>query len=237
MFPTRSRGRVTRVAPHASQRVWVPLLVGLWLSACGRVPPEQPIDFIDQACCSEADTKLSEFKGCLVGKKNCPKSHKWWMRGQVSCGPVDDAACAGGRCCTYLDQYDPEIGVPDEDWAPPGFPKKESADGDSDGDSDGGSDDTSTEPAPESVAPKPDAPAPPLTITVVLAGDGSASIEGDALDAAALKVRLCEVAKALPGVGVTVQAESDTAQAAVLEMLDVAKACGITSVQINQSTD
>lgn len=201
-------------------------------AGCGRISPTEPIPQIDQACCAEGDTKLQTFKGCIVGRKNCPKSHKWWMRGQVECTAVDEEACAGGRCCNYAQQYDKDLNEPLEDWAPPGFPaedKPEPAD-------DGSEPDPPPEPEPE---PTPVAAPEPAgaSVIVTLAGDGAASIEGDALTTEALQTRLCEVAKALPDVAVTVMAESDTPQSAVIGILDVAKQCGIKRVSMEQTTD
>jgi len=105
----------------------LPLGLGmtLWLllAACTGIKPDASVEGYPQACCTIADPKLENFKGCRITPGNCQrrKAEKWWMRGDVACGPVDEAACEGGRCCHYRKQYDPSINQPIENWAPPGF--------------------------------------------------------------------------------------------------------------------
>ena len=41
-----------------------------------------------------------------------------WLRGVVNCGPVDEAACLGGRCCTFGKAWGSEDAT--LDWDPPG---------------------------------------------------------------------------------------------------------------------
>ncbi|MCA9653628.1 MAG: hypothetical protein H6712_07755 [Myxococcales bacterium] len=98
------------------------IVLGL-LCGCHSIKPEASIEGAPQACCTIADPQLKSFKGCRIPHRNCKsrQGEKWWMRGSVSCGPVDEANCDGGRCCTYQQQYDPSIGAPIENWAPPGF--------------------------------------------------------------------------------------------------------------------
>ncbi|MBL4687784.1 MAG: hypothetical protein JKY37_24555, partial [Nannocystaceae bacterium] len=199
---------------------------------CRGVAPADPIERTDQACCAEADANLTHFKGCVVGKRNCSKKRKWWMRGDVTCGPIDTAQCADGRCCHYRQQYDPSIGETDPNWTPPGFPKPEPA--------------TDTEPAPvpdstpepepePKPVPTPDTAGP--TVTVVLSVDGVPSIQGETLELQALRTRLCEVAKALPGVSLVIESGADTLFAKLLVVLDIAKDCGITRTAMEQTTD
>ena len=98
------------------------IALGLLLG-CHRIAPEASIEGAPQACCSVADPMLKSFKGCRIPRRNCKSKleEKFWMRGAVECGPVDEAACEGGRCCAYTQQYDPSVGEPIENWAPPGF--------------------------------------------------------------------------------------------------------------------
>ena len=97
----------------------------LWqLSAgCSAIKPDASVEGAPQACCKSADPKLQHFEGCRVTGGNCSmrRGEKFWMRGSVACGPVDEAGCEGGRCCEYQKRYDPSINQPIENWAPEGF--------------------------------------------------------------------------------------------------------------------
>lgn len=97
----------------------------LLLPACRTIKPDASVEGFPQACCTTADPKLQSFEGCRLTGGNCKirKGEKWWMRGDVACGPVDEASCEGGRCCHYRQRYDPSINQPIENWAPPGFDK------------------------------------------------------------------------------------------------------------------
>lgn len=99
--------------------------MSLWLllAGCRAIKPDVSVEGAPQACCTSADPKLQNFEGCRVTGGNCQmrKGEKFWMRGAVSCGPVDEAACEGGRCCHYVQRYDPSINDPIENWAPEGF--------------------------------------------------------------------------------------------------------------------
>jgi len=101
------------------------LFLCLSLGGCRQIQPEAAVEGIPQACCTSADPKLQDFKGCRIPQRSCKsrKGEKFWMRGSVSCGPVDEAQCAGGRCCSYRAQYDANLSEPVENWAPPGFDK------------------------------------------------------------------------------------------------------------------
>ena len=207
-------------------------------NGCKRVKYEdtEKVDLIQQACCLEADAELQHFKGCILRKGECPKSHKWWMRGQVTCSAVDEAGCSGGRCCNYIQQYDPEVGEGDPDWKPPGFDEAPETEWSGKGEPPKEEPEEPQEPeAPKEPEP-PKEPAVP-TIVVTLDGTGAASMNDETLEGDALKNRLCETAKALPNVALTVQAEADTPQAAVIPVLEAAKACKIKSVQLDQTTD
>jgi hypothetical protein len=98
------------------------LVLGLAPGCGGRHPPTQPVDRAPEACCTDADEQLQQFAGCRVGGR-CRQSEVFWMRGAVTCGPVDEASCANGRCCHYRPRYNPDLGAPadaDETPEPPG---------------------------------------------------------------------------------------------------------------------
>ncbi len=97
------------------------IALGLLLG-CHPVKPEVSIEGAPQACCLSADPTLQNFKGCRIPRRRCKsrQGEKFWMRGAVSCGPVDEQQCEGGRCCAYQQQYDPNLTEPIENWAPPG---------------------------------------------------------------------------------------------------------------------
>ncbi|MEM9461655.1 MAG: hypothetical protein AAGF11_46260 [Myxococcota bacterium] len=75
---------------------------------CRPYDPQEPIEQTAQACCTRADPKLRHFEGCRVTRGQCRmrKGETFWMRGRVTCGPVDEQRCAGGRCCSYRPVYD-----------------------------------------------------------------------------------------------------------------------------------
>lgn len=108
-----------------SKRPWSCLGMSLWLlfAGCRAIEPDVAVNGAPQACCKTADEKLQHFTGCRVTGGNCQlrRGEAYWMRGSVACGPVDEAQCEGGRCCTYEPRYDPSINDPIENWAPPGF--------------------------------------------------------------------------------------------------------------------
>jgi hypothetical protein len=102
------------------------IVLALALPGCSVIKDDASVDGAPQACCRAADSQLKEFEGCRIlhrGSCKARRGEKFWMRGHVMCGPVNEAECAGGRCCTYKPQYDPGINEPVENWAPPGFDK------------------------------------------------------------------------------------------------------------------
>lgn len=88
-----------------------------------KVPAEAPIENIDQMCCKKGDAKSGRFGGCVVNKRACRDETPMWIRGTISCGPVNEAECLGGRCCVFGQTW----GTPDSklQWdAPEGaFPE------------------------------------------------------------------------------------------------------------------
>jgi hypothetical protein len=99
------------------------LALSLWVGACSRINPEEPVERTPQACCTWGDFRLQNFKGCRIPTRDCrsSKGERYWMRGYVTCGAVDEANCDGGRCCSYKPQYDEGLAEPIENWKPPGF--------------------------------------------------------------------------------------------------------------------
>lgn len=99
--------------------------LGVLLTGCQRLKPDVSVEGVPQACCASADNKLQSFKGCRIPSRGCKarQGEKFWMRGDIACGPEDPGACEGGRCCKYRPQYDPNLSEPIENWAPPGFDK------------------------------------------------------------------------------------------------------------------
>ena len=72
----------------------------------GRHQPSMPVEQAPEACCTKGDMQLQHFSGCRVGGRRCGEREVYWMRGAVTCGPVDTANCAGGRCCHYRPRVD-----------------------------------------------------------------------------------------------------------------------------------
>jgi hypothetical protein len=59
--------------------------------------------------------------GCrLTGR--CRRDEPVWMRGNVTCGPVDEAECLGGRCCTYPHVVEQETPEPEPEPEPANAP-------------------------------------------------------------------------------------------------------------------
>jgi hypothetical protein len=82
------------------------LVFAVVIVACGpRYKPTDPIGGIPEACCSKADRALQHFKGCRPTGR-CSAKEPFWLRGAISCGPVDAAACEGARCCEYKSRGD-----------------------------------------------------------------------------------------------------------------------------------
>jgi hypothetical protein len=50
--------------------------------------------------------------------RQCPEDRPLWLRGVVNCGPVDEEACLGGRCCSFGKAWGSEDAT--LDWDPPG---------------------------------------------------------------------------------------------------------------------
>lgn len=99
----------------------IPLVVfalGLLAGCGGRHQPTMPVEQAPEACCTQGDMDLQKFAGCRVGGR-CRQGEVFWMRGAVACGPVDDASCAGGRCCHYRPRYNPGLGAAADETSDP----------------------------------------------------------------------------------------------------------------------
>ncbi len=109
-------------------RCLIPLALASGLACAKGPPPEAPITNAEQMCCQKGDAETGLFGGCEVSPKirQCPESHPLWIRGTISCGPVDAENCLGGRCCEFGEAWGSEGAA--LDWDPPDAAKeKESA--------------------------------------------------------------------------------------------------------------
>ena len=97
-------------------------------SGCrARYDASEPINAIPTACCKEGDQELQHFKGCRPDGR-CKSGEPYWLRGAITCGPVDEAACAGARCCEYRTQGDsPNTSSEEESSASEPTPSPEDA--------------------------------------------------------------------------------------------------------------
>lgn len=84
------------------------LVLGLGLGCGPRFAPSEPVDMVNDACCRVANDSMTKFAGCRPTGR-CAKEEAIWMRGYISCSPVEEERCAGGRCC----EYRPMLGSPD----------------------------------------------------------------------------------------------------------------------------
>lgn len=98
------------------------LAMGLAASCKAKYAPQEPTGVIPEACCKAVSKDMKSGAGCRATGK-CADDEKIWMRGAVSCGPVEPERCMGGRCCSYKQMYgsddaiynwDPTEGAPDE---------------------------------------------------------------------------------------------------------------------------
>lgn len=87
-------------------------VLGVPLGGCRTIKADATVDGAPEACCTKADFELKSFMGCRIPGRRCSGDEKFWMRGHVVCGAVDEAQCEGGRCCSYEPQYDPDLGKP-----------------------------------------------------------------------------------------------------------------------------
>ncbi len=80
------------------------LAMGLAASCKAKFAPEEPTGVISEACCKVVSKDLQSGAGCRATGK-CASDEKIWMRGAVTCSPLEPERCVGGRCCTYRRMY------------------------------------------------------------------------------------------------------------------------------------
>ncbi|MCX4244620.1 hypothetical protein [Paraliomyxa miuraensis] len=97
-----------RLPPILGLGLGIALAAGL--GGCRTIKADAPVEGAAEACCTHADFELKNFEGCRIPGRHCGGEEKFWMRGNVVCGPVDAAQCEGGRCCSYRPIYDPSLG-------------------------------------------------------------------------------------------------------------------------------
>lgn len=82
-------------------------------SGCRGGSPSEPVPQATEACCKVTSEDRQRSAGCRIAGR-CRGSEPVWMRGAVSCGPVESERCMGGRCCRFLSR-DEQVG-PIYDW-------------------------------------------------------------------------------------------------------------------------
>lgn len=75
--------------------------LGLGLGACHKADLAAPLSGHQELCCKDARADNRSFVGCRA-TGYCRTTEDVWVRGPVSCGAVDEAQCAGGRCCELV---------------------------------------------------------------------------------------------------------------------------------------
>ena len=83
------------------------MVILLALGGCRVSGPEEPVPQTGHACCTSTDATQQHFSGCHVRRTPCRRAEVVEMFGRVTCGPVDEANCEGGRCCTYVSPTPP----------------------------------------------------------------------------------------------------------------------------------
>lgn len=96
-----------RVAALSSVIAGLVALIG-GTSCRPRYAPDEPVKMGAESCCKLADEAMTKFAGCRMVNR-CREDEPVWLRGAINCGPVDEARCAGGRCC----ELQPMYGSPD----------------------------------------------------------------------------------------------------------------------------
>lgn len=96
----------------ASRPFGLSALLCLSLAGC-RVDADaaEPVAGSQELCCKQAGDDNVSFVGCRA-TGHCRNSEPVWVRGPVSCGPVEPEGCEGGRCCTLV--VDPTASPADE---------------------------------------------------------------------------------------------------------------------------
>jgi TonB family protein len=68
------------------------------LAGCRVTEPEAVVAGHRELCCKAANPDNLGFVGCRASSK-CRSNERVWVRGPVTCAPLDAQRCAGGRCC------------------------------------------------------------------------------------------------------------------------------------------
>lgn len=68
------------------------------LAGCRGSDTEQVVAGHHELCCKAANPDNLGFVGCRASN-SCRTSERVWVRGPVTCEPMDPQRCAGGRCC------------------------------------------------------------------------------------------------------------------------------------------
>lgn len=116
--------------PVLEPSVFVRVLAGTALafavgaSCKAKFAPEEPTGVISEACCRVVSKDLKSGAGCRATGK-CKEDEKIWMRGAVTCTPVEPERCMGGRCCTYRQMYGSDDAL--YNWDPEGDTNEEAA--------------------------------------------------------------------------------------------------------------
>ena len=79
-----------------------------------RYAARAPVNAAPDACCKSGDAAMKQFSGCRMTDR-CRLNEPIWLRGAVTCSPVERGRCSGGRCC----HLEPEVAVPVAAPAPP----------------------------------------------------------------------------------------------------------------------
>jgi TonB family protein len=84
--------------PPSLPRLFLGLLGLLGLAGCRVAEPQQVVAGHHELCCKTANPDNLGFVGCRASS-SCRTSERVWVRGPVTCEPLDAQRCAGGRCC------------------------------------------------------------------------------------------------------------------------------------------
>ncbi|MBK8265534.1 MAG: hypothetical protein IPK80_29920 [Nannocystis sp.] len=91
---------------HLATSLAVAFTLGL---ACRpRYSADEPVPLASDGCCKFGNEKMTKFAGCRLAKR-CHQDEPIWLNGAVTCGPVEEQRCRGGRCCEFRPRY----GAPD----------------------------------------------------------------------------------------------------------------------------
>lgn len=93
-----ARGWYGSQVPPSRACVFLGLLALLGLAGCRVTEPEAVVAGHHELCCKAANADNLGFVGCRTSS-SCRSNERVWVRGPVTCAPLDPQRCAGGRCC------------------------------------------------------------------------------------------------------------------------------------------